>query len=390
MRLLRALALALVSLGAVAPTAGAETRVVRLTSKILGEERILHVSLPLNYSVARQRYQVIYLLDGHVRQFFDLTLAAAGYDIIGDPHDYATPPQIVVGIDQRDRGTDLGRNQELFTRFLTEEVVPFIDREYRTIAYRTLIGHSLGGRFALMTFCRAPGVFPAVIAISAAGGDSTSADAVTRCLGSAFTTNGTTLRQLVLSAGDKEPRVLAGAQRLREFLRANAPAHWRWTVIDGVGLGHTETPMATIPPGIRFVHDKTVWEMPPALADSVSDGPADPERAVAAFYSSLSARVGATVSPSLKWMLATVRKHTRQGDADAAEEAARRLIAAYPEDLEGYGMLSDLALRRNDNAAAIRALTDARRVLDRLETHDVYERDRKRKLLESSIAAIGR
>jgi tetratricopeptide (TPR) repeat protein len=241
-----------------------------------------------------------------------------------------------------------------------------------------------------MTFCRTPGVFPAVIAISAAGGDSTSADAVTRCLGSAFATNGTTLRQLVVSAGDKEPRVLAGVQRLREYLRANAPAHWRWTVIDGVGLGHTETPMATIPPGIRFVHDKTVWEMPPALADSVSDGPVDPERAVAAFYSSLSARVGAPVSPSLKWMLATVRKYKRQGDAEAAEQAVRRLIAAYPEDLEGYGALADLALRRNDNAAAIRALNDALRMLSRLEMHDVYDRDRKRKLLESSLAAIGR
>src|SRR4029079_15812792 len=159
--------------------AHSETRVVRITSKILGEERVVHVSLPPNYSVARRRYETTYLLDGHVRQFFDITVAAAGYDVIGDTHDYATPPQIVVGVDQVDRGMDLGRNQELFTRFLVEELVPYIDREFRTNRYRTLIGHSLGGRFALMTFCRAPGVFPAVIAISAAGGDSTSADAVT-------------------------------------------------------------------------------------------------------------------------------------------------------------------------------------------------------------------
>ena len=221
-----------------------ETRVVRIPSKILGEERVVHVSLPLNYGVARRRYETTYLLDGHVRQFFDITVAAAGYDVVADlQHDYATPPQIVVGVDQIDRGADLGRNQELFTRFLVEELIPYIDREFRTNRYRTLIGHSLGGRFALMTFCRAPGVFPAVIAISAAGGDSTSADAVTRCLSTAFNAPGTALRQLVLSAGDQEPRVIQGMERLaissarmhhltgggrRSKVRASATPTRRW------------------------------------------------------------------------------------------------------------------------------------------------------------------
>jgi len=377
------------SLAVLAVPGAAQTRTVRINSKILGEERVLHVNLPPNYTVARQRYAVVYLLDGHVRQFFDVTVAAAGYDIIPDVHDYAMPPQIVVGVDQRDRGTDLGRNQELFTRFLVEEAVPFIDRTYRTTPYRTLIGHSLGGRFALMTFCRAPGVFPAVIAISPAAGDSTNSDAVTRCLGDAFKATPATLRQLVLSAGDQEPRIFAGVSRLRDFLRANAPPHWRWTVIDGPGLGHTETPLATIPPGLRFVHDETVWEMPPALADSVTAGRVDPERAIAAFYSALSARVGFTVAPTLKWMLTDARARMRQ-DVPMAQWSVRRLIDAYPEDLEGYGMRSDLALRTGDTTAARQALTDALRMLGRLEMHDVFESERKRKLIESALASLRR
>ena len=369
----------------------AETRLVRITSKILGEERVVHVSLPPNYSVARRRYETTYLLDGHVRQFFDITVAAAGYDVIGDTHDYATPPQIVVGVDQIDRGADLGRNQELFTRFLVEELVPYIDREFRTNRYRTLIGHSLGGRFALMTFCRAPGVFPAIIAISAAGSvDSTNADAVTRCLTSAFASPGMALRQLVLSAGDKEPRVLAGMERLRDYLRANAPPYWRWTTIEGAGLGHTDTPMATIPPGIRFIHDKSVWEMSPELGDSIAFGRvADPERAIDAFYSALSARVAVPTTPSLKWMLTSTRVLIQRNDAAAAERSIRRLIDAYPEDLEAYGMASDLAVRRADTTTARRALNDALRMLGRLDFHDVYERDRKRKLIERTLTALG-
>ena len=368
-----------------------ETRVVRIASKILGEERVVHVSLPPNYGAARRRYETTYLLDGHVRQFFDITVAAAGYDVVANSRDYATPPQIVVGVDQRDRGVDLGRNQELFTRFLVEELVPYIDREFRTNKYRTLIGHSLGGRFALMTFCRAPGVFASVIAISAAGGDSTSADAVTRCLTAAFTAQGTALRQLVLSAGDQEPRVLDGMERLRDFLRASAPAHWRWTTIEQKGLGHTDTPMATIPPGIRFIHDKSVWEMPPVLADSIEFGRiADPEGAVEAFYSALGARVGVPTAPSLKWMLASTRVLIQRSDTAAAERAIRRLLAAYPEDLEAYGMQSDFALRRGDTTAARQALNDALRMLGRLDFYDVYERERKRAFIERALLAIGR
>jgi hypothetical protein len=386
MRLSLALALTVVC---AAPLA-AQTRVIRVPSKLLGEERIVHVSLPPNYAVSKQRYEVTYLLDGHVREFFDVTVAAAGYDLIGDAHDYATPPQIVVGVDQRDRGMDLSRNQELFTRFLAEELVPFIDREYRTNHYRTLIGHSLGGRFALMTFCRVPGVFPAVIAISAAGGDSTTADPVTRCLATAFTLNGTTVRQLVLSAGDKETRLSAGMKRLEDFLARNAPPHWRWAVVPGAGLGHTDTPLATIPPGIRFVHDKSVWEIPAALADSVTQGLVDADRSIAAFYAGLSSRIGVPVTPSLKWMLAAAHARLRQGDTGAAEESVRRLIGAYPEDLEGYGLLSDLALRRRDNAAARAALDDARRVLDKLEMHDVYERERKQQVIADALAGLPR
>jgi enterochelin esterase-like enzyme len=383
--------LAAIILSSTTTRSAAETRVVRVASKILGEERVVHVSLPLNYGVARRRYETTYLLDGHVRQFFDITVAAAGYDVVGDSHDYATPPQIVVGVDQIDRSADLGRNQELFTRFLVEELVPYIDREFRTNKYRTLIGHSLGGRFALMTLCRAPGVFPAVIAISAAGGDSTSADAVTRCLTSAFASEGTALRQLVLSAGGEEPRVLAGMDRLREFLRAKAPPHWRWTTIEEKGLGHTDTPMATIPPGVRFVHDKSVWEMPPEVADSIQFGRiADPERTIDVFYSTLGTRVGVPTTPSLKWMLASTRVLIQRSDTAATERSIRRLLAAYPEDLEAYGMESDLALRRGDTTAARQALNDALRMLGRLDFYDVYERDRKRKLIERALLSIGR
>lgn len=360
----------------------AQTRTVKVRSQLLGEERIVHVNLPPNYELAKRRYPVVYLLDGHVRQFFDVTVAAAAYDLPGESG-YIMPPQIVVGVDQRERGVDLGRNQELFTRFLAEELVPFIDREFRTSKFRTLVGHSLGGRFALMTLCRAPGVFPAVIAISGAGGDSTSASATDECLKSSFAAGGDQFRQLVLAGGGGEPRILAGVERLRTLLRVHAPPTLRWTVIDLPGLAHSETPLATIPQGLRFVHDGSVWEMPRALLDSVAgSGPLGLERAVRNFHTALSKRMGFEVKPSPRWLITVARLHFRGSTPELAEDAARRMLDEYPEDLEAYGLLSELAIRRGDHSTSRRILSDARKVFDKTEFHDVYERERKRKILD--------
>jgi enterochelin esterase-like enzyme len=371
-----------------AQPAAAQARVLHVSSKILGEDRTIHVNLPPNYAVARQRYQVTYLLDGHVKAFFDLAVASAGYDLIGDMHDYRIPPQIVVGIEQKDRGSDLGRNQDAFDRFLSEELVPYVDREFRTNTYRTLIGHSLGGRFALQTFCRNPGMFAAVIAISPGISDSTGIRATTDCLKREFSANTSVVRQLVLIAGDREARLMTGLARLREFLRDSAPSNWRLTALDGTGLGHTDTPYAAIPLGIRLIHDRNVWEMPVAQMDSILQGTADPDGAIAAWYRGLSARMGYTVAPSAKWLNAAVTAYVRRGNVPAAEAAARRAIAVYPEDLTGYAVLADLYIARNDAPAARRTLNDALRVLDRLEFFDETERALKRAVFRASLEKL--
>ena len=80
----------------ISTAASPQSRVLRLHSQALGEDRVIHVHLPANYAIAEQRYQVIYLLDGHVRAFFDGAVAAAGYDLVADAHDYRIPPQIIV------------------------------------------------------------------------------------------------------------------------------------------------------------------------------------------------------------------------------------------------------------------------------------------------------
>jgi enterochelin esterase-like enzyme len=382
--------LAIAALALATGTAGAQSKTIRLTSKILSEERTLHVSLPPDYNVAKEKYDVIYLLDGHNRQFFDLAVAAAGYDFIGDIHDYAMPRQIVVGVEQKNRGDDLGKNQDAFTRYLVQEVVPLIDREYRTNGYRTLIGHSLGGRFALWSICRAPNAFASIVAMSPSVGDSAAFGALTECLQRDWAANKVRLRQLAFGAGERESRLGDGVHRLRDYLTANAPSNVRWTVLNGDGLTHVETPFTMIPAGIRWTQDKSVWEMPRALADSVIDARGNTDALLNAWYKSLSARMGAEFAPSDKWLRTVLEAHVVRREYDEAIVAAKRVIADYPDDLAAYSMLADSYIALNDRDAAKRTLSDGLRILERMDLFDNTERDARRQLMKSTLDRIQR
>ena len=370
--------------------ADAQSKTVRLTSKVLGEERVLHIALPPNYSVAREKYEVIYLLDGHTKQFFDVTVAAAGYDLIGDLHDFALPHQIMVGVEQKNRADDLSRNADTFLKYLTTEVIPYIDREYRTNGYRTIIGHSLGGRFAINTICRAPNVFASVIAMSSAPGDSASFAAVTDCLRQDWAANKTRLHQLAFGTGEKESRQLDGIQKLKLFLTANAPPSFRWTVLAGDGLIHIETPYEMIPSGIRFTQDKSVWEMPRATSDSVIGGIGESDRIFSAWYRALSARMGALFQPSNKWLRISVEGLLGKREYQEAVRAGRRLVEEYPEDLAGYSLLANAFLGADDRESAKRTLAEGLRMIERVEIFDSTEREGRREAIKSELERLRR
>jgi predicted alpha/beta superfamily hydrolase len=366
----------------------AQSKTYTIQSKILGEERRIRVALPANYNIARQRYPVVYLLDGHVQAFFNMAVAAVSYDITGDPHDFAIPPQIVVAIEHKNRGVDLGQNADLFMRYLVEEVGPFLDKQFRTLRYRILVGHSLGGRFALMAPCRAPRHFAALVAVSPGGGDSTSYRAMTNCLRNEWTDSFGVFRQVFVSSGERETRIDEGAKRLRDFLRDSAPRFVRWSYLDGPGLAHTETPFFGIPAGIKFIWDRSVWELPAARADSVLNAKGDAGGIVERWYNELSARTGVPIPPSPKWLELASAAQQREGDTEASERSARQLVKDYPEYLSGYGRLTDVLVAKRDYAEARKVLQEAVRICDKLDFFDETERALKRKVLTDGLARL--
>jgi predicted alpha/beta superfamily hydrolase len=362
----------------------AQPRVLRVPSQVLGETKVVHLQLPRDYGVAKQRYPVIVLLDGQVRAFFDLTVASADYDLTGDQFPVGMPRQLVVAVEHGSRSADLGSNADAFLRFLTTELLPRIDREYRTLPFRTLIGHSRGGAFALRAMCREAAAFPAIIAISPSISDTLAAE-VTRCVRADSTARGP--RHLVLSAGTLEPRTLVSTERVLRALREQLPGNWRVHQVDATGFEHTGTPLVTIPLGLRFVFDGSAWELPPPYRDSLALREGDPERVLAAGLAVLSARVGFAVPASARLLSAVVQTWLARGDGARAVASARALLARYPEAILSHTLLADAYDLAGDRESGRTALLSALDMSGRIVWFDETQKGRFQVEMRRRLAA---
>lgn len=133
----------------------------KIYSNVLHEERILLISLPEDYGKSDKTYPVLFKLDGDKENFLQ-AFSAAFY--LFDMTDNAPDP-IIIGIENTDRNRDMLPDQKAnyFIQFIHTELIPFVDRNYRTNGFRILCGQSLSSLFALYSFLEQPDIFDAYI-----------------------------------------------------------------------------------------------------------------------------------------------------------------------------------------------------------------------------------
>lgn len=182
MRLSALLWFALLAVVTNTPEAGAQllpaATSATLNSQVLGEDRTVFVALPASYGRGAERYPVVYLTDAD----WNLAHTRSSAQLLG--RNRLMPEVIIVGITHRDRVRDLyatrsnfthnGRtiqfptsgNADQFLAFIERELIPWVERSYRTSSLRIFAGHSAGGYFALHAMRTQPNLFQAVIAAS--------------------------------------------------------------------------------------------------------------------------------------------------------------------------------------------------------------------------------
>ena len=140
-------------------------------SAVLNEDRTIMISLPDGYNVNTKKYHILYMVDGQWN--FNHTAQTVGW--ISDKG--IIPQTIVVGIhtgENRERDltptqnkeNKLGGGADKFYKFIKEELIPFIDKNYRTYNYRVLGGVSLGALFVMHAFMSDPQLFTTYLALS--------------------------------------------------------------------------------------------------------------------------------------------------------------------------------------------------------------------------------
>jgi predicted alpha/beta superfamily hydrolase len=149
----------------------------RLTimSQVLGEDRVALVRTPAGYATNDQRYPVLYMTDGDAQ----LGHTAATIEFLA--RNGRMPEAIVVAITNTDRTRDLtptkatnadgkgppmGGGGDKFLDFIEKELIPQVEKTYRTAPYRVFAGHSFGGLLAMHAFATKNDLFNAYIAVS--------------------------------------------------------------------------------------------------------------------------------------------------------------------------------------------------------------------------------
>jgi hypothetical protein len=145
---------------------------VIIHSNILNESRELLIYSPKTSSSKKMNYPVIYLLDAE-----SLFIPAAG--AINFLNYSSSLPQMpeayIVGIVNTKRDRDMPVPQEIeksngaqnFYLFLSQEVVPYINKNLSTNGLNILAGHSQGGLFATYSAVQNSKLFPFIIAMDA-------------------------------------------------------------------------------------------------------------------------------------------------------------------------------------------------------------------------------
>ncbi|WP_299769649.1 alpha/beta hydrolase-fold protein [uncultured Pseudoteredinibacter sp.] len=148
-----------------------------LKSNILAEQRRINIYFPSEYHRNKKgKYPVLYMPDGGLEEDF---LHIAGLVQIGALN-WTMRPFILVGIENTERKRDLTgptsdpRDKEIapniggsdkFRAFIRDELMPEINKRYRTSGETAIIGESLAGLFVIETLLEEPSLFDSYLAV---------------------------------------------------------------------------------------------------------------------------------------------------------------------------------------------------------------------------------
>ncbi len=327
----------------------------KMHSAVLDEDRTISVHLPDDYAQGTLRYPVLYALDGE-QEFVPLVGASEilpwarrGPDLIvvaihntHRTHDLTTPWTSKAPAGQAQWMVNKAGGADPFLAFLKTELLPEIDRRYRTTPFRILLGHSLGGLFVLHAFDTSPDLFRSWIALSPPAfwnGDEPINGSV-----QLFVAHPNLNTTLFISRAahefDDTPRAF---DKMNEALRLRAPSSLKWQTKIIEGADHGTSLLAAAQAGLEFTF--LDWRLPQLVFDEGLDS-------IEQYYRGLSERYGFEVKIPEGEIAALA------GGATIPQPALRiyeRYNQLYPQSLSAVAGLAEAL----DSAGEVMRANDA-------------------------------
>lgn len=334
----------------------AEIKIIH--SGILNEDRKIYIYNPVNIS---QPLPVVYLMDGEM-----IPLVAGIVDFLYQSNQL--PPMIIVGVGnyEYDRARDLTTAHSLlnidgttdsinfktsgggenFLKFMKEEVMPYVTKNYNTSPNKIFFGHSFGGLMSAYCLLNHPEMFNSYIAVSPAlwwDKESIFANANSLLKNKNFKN-----KTIFFSDGNEGleyPEFHKSVMKFQSLLQQNKVSGLRYKYIPYPDETHNSEVVKATQEGLNFVFEN--WK--PAKSDTTVD-------LIVKFYQKRSEQNGFQELPPEQLINEMGYKFlSAPNKVDEAIKCFELNTKNYPTSFNAYDSLGDGYSAKGDKAKAIAA-----------------------------------
>ena len=323
-----------------------------LHSDVLDEDRLLLVCLPQDYEESSMSYPVLFVLYGdQIRGYF-----AEAVNVVHRLSEEGGMPQIiVVGVANVERYRDLspvgrrGKSSgiEPFSHFVVEELIPYIESNYRTKNYRVLMGPQAGAAFGLYTLAKRQGLFDAFI-IENPFRSSPVHGVLMKMMEAVSDEELTSSTFLQITCPDREGNVdkTGEVEYVRRFEKMIADKNPRNLTLVTRYIENNEDfiPPLRLKEGLhelfheyRFPDGREVL----GLADITS------------YYVALSEQLGFEIDVPERTFASEADELSKNGESDSTMKILEYLVEVYPTSVDGYWRLANLHREHGNRELAI-------------------------------------
>lgn len=328
-------------------------------SKILNEQRRLFIYLPPSYNLTQGKYPVLYLLDGdwHFNYVAGLVEFLARNNKI--------PEMIVVGVANTVRNHDFtpiktesvsgSGGADNFLRYMKDELVPFIDSNYRTEPYRILAGHSLCGMFSIYSLLNEPDLFNSYIAMSpwVISQDKFIVNYTAENIKKFKSLK----KQIYFTAGSlEEKELLSTLDVFIKIMKNDAPDDLKWKFKLFEGEDHGTLVLPAMNDGLLNIYDG--WRLP-------EGGVFNRIEAIIEHYKSLSKKFGYTIAVPEVTINQLGYTYLLQQNFEKAIETFKKNVELYPESPNVYDSLGEAYERHGEIKEAAKSYESADKIAEK-------------------------